>query len=56
VTAPVVVTDSDDETAAVVIVSGFVPKTAFAPEGSPIALSVSVQALLFPLCEIDTAP
>jgi len=52
----IVVTDSDDETAAVVIVSGFVPKTAVAPAGSPIALSVSVQELLFPLCEIDTAP
>ena len=55
-TAPVVVTDSDDETAVVVMVSGLVPKTAVAPEGSPIALSVSVQALLFPLCEIDTVP
>ena len=55
-TAPVVVTDRVDETSAVVIVNGFVPKTAAAPDGSPIALSVSVQELLLPVFEIDTFP
>ena len=55
-TASVVVTDRDVETATLVIVSGFVPKTAVAPEGSPLALSVSVHGLLFPFWEIDTVP
>jgi hypothetical protein len=56
VTATVVVTDKVDETSVVVIVNGFVPKTAAAPDGSPIALSVSVQALLLPVFEIVTFP
>jgi hypothetical protein len=55
-TAIVVVTDRDVETAAFVIVSGFAPKTAVAPEGSPLALSVSVQGLLFPSCAIERLP
>jgi hypothetical protein len=51
-----VLTDTDVETAAFVMVSGFAPKTAVAPDGSPLALSVSVQGLLFPSCAIDTFP
>jgi hypothetical protein len=49
VTATVVSTEKVDETSVVVMTNGFVPKTAVAPAGSPTALSVSVQLLLFPV-------
>ena len=55
-TTIVVVTDTDVETATFVMVSGFVPNTAVAPEGSPLALSVSVQGLLFPSWAIERFP
>jgi hypothetical protein len=55
-TASVVVTDRDVETAAFVMVNGFAPKTAVAPDGSPLALSVSVHGLLFPSCAMDRVP
>ena len=54
-TTIVVVTDTNVETATFVMVSGFVPNTAVAPEGSPLALSVSVQGLLFPSWAIEVS-
>ena len=50
------VTDKEVETVTVVMMSGFAPKTAAAPDGRPLALRVSVQVLLFPLCEIEISP
>jgi hypothetical protein len=54
--APVVVTDRVVDTFAVVMVSGFAPKTAAAPAGSPLALRVRVHALSFPFFSIDRFP
>jgi hypothetical protein len=51
-----VLTDREVDTAALVMIRGFDPKTAVAPEGSPLALSVRVQGSLFPFCEIETFP
>jgi hypothetical protein len=51
-----VVTDRDVDTATVVMISGFEPKTTVAPDGRALAPRVSVQVLLFPLCETETFP
>ena len=55
-TAMVVETDNDVETSPLVIVSGLVPKIAVAPDGRPLALSVSVQVVLFPFFVIARVP
>jgi hypothetical protein len=52
----VVVTFSVEKTSAVVIESGFVPKTAVAPTGRALAFKVRVHVLAFPPLVTVTSP